>query len=466
MKKLNVLIAVALILLCAAGWFSMVSQKVSENDAYEQYIADADSWAERGLYQRAIASYKKALAEEPTEELYEKAVRAYQARYKEAPEDTLDEYMEFLEEAVRDYPANQLCVDSLTEFYLQEESYKELYTCLAAAVENGYDTAPVHAKLLGARYHFTLRRNEYTGLKQTTDGDVFVAARNGGWNLYSTEDGYLMSSEHGYMSQCGKDEILVVTGEDSRLMKADGMVLGIFENIVTDAGIYAEGLVPASFGKTYAYYNEFAEEQFGGYEMAGMFQNGFAAVKQGSQWGLVDTAGEEASDAFDEIVLDHLGRYIVDDMILVKESDNSYALYDEVWKLKATLECSDADQYTADGLIAVCKNGKWGYMNAEGEMVIDPAYEQARSFSNGLAAVCKNGLWGFIDRENHLVINCQFANVGYMNANGICPVQINIPQAETEESAEESTDEETEQQESELWQLLKLTNGIIADQAE
>jgi len=38
-------------------------------------------------------------------------------------------------------------------------------------------------------------------------------------------------------------------------------------------------------------------------------------------------------------------------------------------------------------LIAFKNNNKWGFVNEEGKIVIEPQYDNAKSFSYGLAAV-------------------------------------------------------------------------------
>ncbi|MDA3816223.1 MAG: WG repeat-containing protein [Prolixibacteraceae bacterium] len=59
----------------------------------------------------------------------------------------------------------------------------------------------------------------------------------------------------------------------------------------------------------------------------------------------------------------------------------------------------------SEGLAAVKINGRWGYINHDGEEII-PAlkYEKAGSFSEGLCMVCQNGKWGFIDKKSEEVI--------------------------------------------------------------
>jgi len=59
-------------------------------------------------------------------------------------------------------------------------------------------------------------------------------------------------------------------------------------------------------------------------------------------------------------------------------------------------------------------SGKWGFINKSGEMVIEPQFARANSFSKGLAAVCYGSFvsgdqkCGFIDESGRLVIPAQF----------------------------------------------------------
>lgn len=458
MKKINIIIALCLILLCVIGWFSVGSQVIKKNGNYLNCIKKADEWVEKGLYQRAIANYQLALEEKQTAELYEKINKAYQFRYKEAPQETLEEYMDFLEMAIAAYPGNKVLVDSFYDVFYSESEYEAIYNCLNNAIKNGYNTEEIQYKLLIVRYAYNLRRSEFAGVKQSV-GDIYSAARNNGWNIYSIEEGYMLISEYDYVSRVSEDGIFVVTGKDSRIMDKTGMVLGIFEKKVTDAGLYADELLPACVDGKYNYYNDLAEEQFGGYEMAGMFQDGLAAVKKDGKWMLINTKGESESQLFDEIVLDYAGRYIVDGYIIAKSGDK-YGLYDEKFKLKAELDCTDVDVCTEDGLIAVCKGDKWGFVNTAGKVVIEPYFDDAKSFSNGLAAVMKDGKWGFINSDGTVVIDYAYAATGYMNENGLCPVRIILPEDKTEKEEEDKIEEITVE---EVWKFLELELGITED---
>ena len=101
------------------------------------------------------------------------------------------------------------------------------------------------------------------------------------------------------------------------------------------------------------------------------FENGFASVRNGEKWGVINTEGKEVVPCIYDMV-------------------NSFH----------------------DELAAVCKNDKWGYVNTKGELVIPCIYEYANDFSEGLAAVTKNGKEGFINTKGEVAIPLKFEKCG------------------------------------------------------
>jgi len=58
------------------------------------------------------------------------------------------------------------------------------------------------------------------------------------------------------------------------------------------------------------------------------------------------------------------------------------------------------------------ENGKVGYKDENGNVVIQSTYEKGLEFSEGLAAVKQNGKWGYIDKTGKIVIPCEYIKVG------------------------------------------------------
>jgi WG repeat protein len=78
----------------------------------------------------------------------------------------------------------------------------------------------------------------------------------------------------------------------------------------------------------------------------------------------------------------------------------------------------------SEGLSAVqlTEKGKFGFINTKGEMVIPPTFEYAGSFGNGLASFRAHDLYGFIDRTGKEVIVPQYAWVDQFSE-GFCVVR-------------------------------------------
>ena len=77
-----------------------------------------------------------------------------------------------------------------------------------------------------------------------------------------------------------------------------------------------------------------------------------------------------------------------------------------------------------EGLDAVqISDGKWGYINKNGDFFIDPVYDSAGDFSEGLSWVEVSGEYGYISRKTgEFFIKPQFDVVGNFNE-GLAPVK-------------------------------------------
>jgi hypothetical protein len=60
-------------------------------------------------------------------------------------------------------------------------------------------------------------------------------------------------------------------------------------------------------------------------------------------------------------------------------------------------------QEFSEGLVSVKKDGKWGYINKNGDVRIPFTYDFAEKFKNGIARIKFNGMTGFIDKEDNLI---------------------------------------------------------------
>ena len=71
------------------------------------------------------------------------------------------------------------------------------------------------------------------------------------------------------------------------------------------------------------------------------------------------------------------------------------------------------------GLVIFRQNGRYGFKDHRGRIIVANRYEAVRPFFNGLAAVQINKKWGFIDRYEHLVVQPVYDSVADFS-NGYC----------------------------------------------
>ena len=64
-----------------------------------------------------------------------------------------------------------------------------------------------------------------------------------------------------------------------------------------------------------------------------------------------------------------------------------------------------------DGLCPVQKDGKWGYIDKSGNVVIPLEYDNAYGADSGLASVMKDEKCGLVDYDNNVVVPLEYDDI-------------------------------------------------------
>ena len=171
-------------------------------------------------------------------------------------------------------------------------------------------------------------------------------------------------------------------------------------------------------GETWAYYTNSQKLICDGYDEAMTMANGYAAVKKGELWQLIDGDGKAVTDLiYTDIVVDDKGISYRD--CYFAQKDGKYHMYDIDGNVIGSDAYDDAKIFNpGEDLAAVSIDGKWGFIDATGKRIIEPQYDDARSFSNGVAAVKSGNKWGFINESGEMVIKPTFSDAKDFNDSG------------------------------------------------
>lgn len=424
MKQTKVLVVLAMSALMVIGWIGTTQNIISggKKKQYDEYISKAKDYMDRELYQKAIEQYNLAAEIENSENLQSKIMNAYELRYKESTA-IYDDYLTAAENAQTLYPKVAEFAIDVAELAVSQDDYKTAYKYLSNAVDSGADNKELLSKYLKIKYSYSFDLTSYLDVKPLTNG-YYVVKNSDGWEYINENGDSKLYSKLTFAGLVSKETIEAISADDHiEIVDANGIVQGKISNIPEDIGISGNNLIPVKNEGVYTYYKIIGDEAFGEYKYAGTFTDSKAAVNKDDKWVIIDDKGKKISEnEYSDIKINPDGTYIKDNVMLAKQKDN-YQMYDSKEKVIGNFKCEDIDIVTNDKYIAYCKDGKWGFADKDGKVIIKPQYDKAKSFSNGLAAVYDGKHWGFINYDNNLVIDYTFMDVDYFNSKGNCMVE-------------------------------------------
>ena len=186
-------------------------------------------------------------------------------------------------------------------------------------------------------------------------------------------------------------------------------------------GNFSDGLAPACTGDSYSNQKCGYIDKEGKtvvefkYQDANEFLYGYGVVKSGIVDSVIDKKGNELLN-FTHSYSMYLGP-ISDNLFIVQAKDTlkGLAIVDKNGNVIIDGIASSGKNY--DGLIQVKQvaatgnfwaDGKWGFIDETGKLVIDYQYDYAGNYVDGLAGVVKDGKYGFINKDNKYVIEPTF----------------------------------------------------------
>ncbi|MEM8737551.1 MAG: WG repeat-containing protein [Planctomycetota bacterium] len=150
------------------------------------------------------------------------------------------------------------------------------------------------------------------------------------------------------------------------------------------------------------------DPEFSGDLAARPFWNGLAAARQNGAWGFIDTQGDwtilprfRGRDGFEWVGDFHNQRAWFKD-------GRRYGFIDP--EGNAVIEARyDAANDFSEGLAGVLIKDEWGMIDTAGKLRIRPDFDGIGTFGQGLCQAKKDDLWGYIDRRGDWAIQPKYA---------------------------------------------------------
>ncbi len=423
-----------LVILCVL----LVTELKNVTNEYETYIKQAEQEEEKGLYINAINYYQSAL------EVYDKDIKIkYQIVKDYKDMGNTNSWLEAILSFIENYPKedkNKFLIEAYKEvldYYYTQQDYDGLVPVLLELrggllaesdeelnkkIEKYYDeVASVYTVTKCGADSISDFYNGYARMSKNNNKDWYLAAPDG--SLYTDkayEEIYILDNVLGYF--------LVKEGGVYKVYTSGGYLKEIDQGSITDIRYYNSSYITGKKDGKFRMYNiDFTDAGFGGWDDFYLIAPGIACVtEEGRQGVLVGSKILETSEEkWDKVIYPERGIKENGNQVFTGNEGNYNLINIDTDNLEYTVIAKgfeDADAFCTTEPAAVKKDGKWGFISQSGEMVIEPVYEEAKSFSYGYAPVKISGKWTLIDINGKEVLKAEFADMGSPAENGTVPV--------------------------------------------
>ena len=272
------------------------------------------------------------------------------------------------------------------------------------------------------RYSFSQSMSGFSELGEAVGKYMTVRDEETGlWALYSSSGKRLTDSVYSEVSVISDDGFVSVRLDNEYLLAdINGVRYALCKDASVTGLVRTEGenktVVMCSDGLMHMASDMQVGEK--GYDFLGASSEGFRAVCDGGVWRLSDGKDTRLYMDCQDIKVNAYGEAAVSGRVFIK-NDGAYRLADLSGNIyDGTFE--DAKPFCSGGqLAAVKQNGKWGFADRNGSIVIQCIYDDAQSFcgENAGTVRCDDGMWRLIDVRGNVIDEYEFFDAREFGSN-------------------------------------------------
>lgn len=402
-KVKRIIITSMCIIAIAASWLIVLSSKTTAEKQLD-LIHKAELLTDDEIYILAVPLLEEAAG--------------YDAKHTAAAEEELKKvyialidkrgisrkYTGLLEKQMARRGAPPEVFEEAAEYYLGINARQDALAVLKAGIEST-SSAGLEAMYERERYAYEINRNTFEAVTSIYNRTLQVQ-QDGKWGIVNADGSTLIPCRYDKISTFSDNRAIVKKDDVIYAVDKDDNRVAVTQDGTQDFRNFSEN-------RTALLSDEGWRRATGDFELGsnvfddiGMHSGGYAAAGSGGKWGVISIGGQWLVEPqYDEIIQDELGRCYGQDAVFVRSGQEVYlyangAFAEEVYQ--------DARPFSDNGFAAVKKNGKWGFIDTEGNMMIEFAYDDALSFGGHLAAVKQGELWGYVSVRGDIVIEPAF----------------------------------------------------------
>ena len=384
---------IALVALGVIVFISAVSSDASKASEYRKNIKQAEINAEKGIPYNAVNKYKSAFEiKTPSEETYIKYVEQANLLGKDYYKDAIEKFPSVCPESAKAY-------DLLCKFYYENGNAEKLIDTANEAREKGLASEEIKKMYFETFYDYDIVRGGFEEASSLLGG--YARVKSKGFYGFMDKNGNTVIEPIFKDASFMLDSSTAVRDEKGWFMiNKSGYKVAIPDKPVDEMSMLSNGRVLIRVGDKYDYTDTSMKipEKLR-FDNATNFKKGVAAVKQDGKWALLGSNNKYITKfIFDDVIIDEYNTCISNNNVILTKNEGKYYMYNDEGKKISKTAFDNAYPFASDDYAAVCIGDKWGFADSEGNIVIEPQFDEAKSFSCNIAPIKTNGKWGYMSK--------------------------------------------------------------------
>ena len=422
-KTIAAVVFLGMIGFTAYGWFALFGGQAKDMKTYNAYLEKAAKFESKEIYIDALNCYKDALKMNPNDRGITQKIADMYYRLGD-----FNGFITTCDQLIDLNPSDPKPYLDEIHYYIEKSNYADAIKVLRSAQKRVGDNAEIAAiqKELSTKcvekYVSFGDVQDWFEVGNTT---LIVAGANDKWGIALKDGSRFLRPNYDYVGTYDEETGFIPICYEGRYYYVDyeGNRRLIGDEEYQFLGGFHDGFAAAQRQGNYGYVDiDFNEYHFE-YEYSGEFANGIAAVKKDGRWALIDSKFNYLTGYdFDEILVDSYGRCAAFGLVVARSGDEYFFLNNNGKRISSRTFNEAVLPADDESLIAVRDGELWGFADHDGAMIIEPQYQNAKSFCLGLAPVKVNDDWGYIDLDKNIVIECKYKDAGVFSKAGAAPV--------------------------------------------
>lgn len=421
MKKYKNLVPLLLIVLMVVSSYMLVTEANQKAEQYKNYLAEARSYAEQGIVVDAVSAYNNVL------ELNNSLDICLEVGVMFKENNLSGDLVSWAEYIVDLYPQNIVAYEFLLNTYYEQEDYSSCFTLKDTINKRKLSSSVLTQIFDEIKYTYDLGYKAYENVTVFSEGYCAVS-KSDNWGFVNETGNLVIKQKFAEVGAFAGQRAAVKDDEGNYYyIDIKGNKKSVLpDNIKCSAlGLIINNTISICNDGKYGFYDSSYDYLFGSYDYASTLNYGIAAIKEGENWYLTDSTGTKInSESYQDIIVDEKEIAFRNERAFVNNG-SGYIMVDAKGNKIGEYIYEDAKMFLSDSCAAVKIDGKWGFVNKDGKLLIDPQYDDARSFSNGFAAVCQGEEWGYINENGDIAIEIQYEGGMDFNSSGCAFIKQN-----------------------------------------